>query len=285
MNKTYFSTAVAGACLLAFPAQAEESQDSSISNTVAADEPGQDDKSDGDIHGFFAIGSGAVPAFDGAKKYQLVPLMLADVEWQGLVLEVRGLSARLDLFGPSQFQLGPIVNFRGKRDSADDGKGKVKLLDDVDSAVEVGGFIGYRFGGNEYGQGEVAVDVSVAKDVSDGHEGVIGTAQISYVAYRSQKLFVNLDAQATFADDKYMNAYFGVSSEEAARSGLPSYEAEEGIRDVGAGVTVGYQFSRRWGLIARAGASHYLGDAKDSPIVDEGSKIQAIGGLAVSFRF
>lgn len=239
----------------------------------------------GGVHGFFSIGPGAVPAFDGAKKYQLIPLMIANVGWRGVNLEVRGLGARLDLLGDSRVQIGPVFNVRGDRDSSADGSGRVKLLGDVDSSLEVGGYVGYRFGGNQYGQGEVALDVSLVKDVNDGHDGLIGSAQVSYAAYRSRKVFVNVDAQTSFVDKKYMRAFFGVTPAEAAVSGLPAYRPDGGIRDAGAGVTVGYQFSERWGLIARAGVNHYLGDARDSPIVDEGSKVQAVGGLALSFRF
>lgn len=245
----------------------------------------QDDAPQSGVHGFFAIGPGAVPAFDGAKKYQLIPLMIANVGWKGMNLEVRGLGARLDLLGDSRVQVGPAFTFRGNRNSDKDGSGRVKRLNDVDSSIEVGGYVGYRFGGNQYGQGEVAFDLTVTKDVGNGHDGLLGTAQMSYAAYRSQKFFLNVDAQSTFADKKYMRAFFGVTPEEALRSGLAAYRPDGGMRDVGAGLTAGYQFNQRWGLIARAGANHYLGDAKDSPVVKEGSKVQAVGGLTLSYRF
>lgn len=239
----------------------------------------------GGAHGFFSIGPGAVPAFDGAKKYQLIPLMIANIGWKGVNVEVRGLGVRVDLLGNSRVQIGPVINFRGNRNSSSDGSGRVKLLDDVDSSLEVGGYVGYRIGGNQYGQGELALDLTLAKDVNDGHDGLVGSAEVSYAAYRSQKFFVNVDAQTTFVDKKYMRAFFGVTPAEAARSGLGGYQPDGGIRDVGAGLTMGYQFDKRWGVVARAGANRYLGDAKDGPIVAEGSKIQAVGGLGLSFRF
>ena len=242
------------------------------------------DSPDG-AHGFLAIGPGAIPAFDGAKRYRLIPLMIGNVGWKGVELQVRGLGARVDVLGDSPVQIGPIVNYRVKRNSSSDGSGRVKLLNDIDASLEVGGFIGYRFGGNQYGQGEVSVDLSLAKDVASGHEGLISYAQVSYAAYRSQKLFLNLDAQTSFADHKYMRTFFGVTPAEATRSGLSAYRPDGGIRDAGAGLTAGYQFDQKWGIIARAGVNYFLSDAKNSPVVDEGSKIQAVGGLALSYRF
>lgn len=287
MNKSYFWLAVVVGGLQVTPSRAQEAvaapPPAEVEPTPMQAEPAA--SGDNGMHGFFAIGPGAVPVFDGAKKYQLIPLMIANVGWKGVNLEVRGLGARLDVLGGSRVQAGPILNFRGNRSSSKDGSGRVKLLDDVDSSIEVGGYVGYRIGGSETGQGEVSFDLSLAKDVGDGHDGLIGSAQVSYAAYRSRKLFVSLDAQTNFADTKYMRAFFGVTPAEATRSGLPAYRPDGGIRDVGAGVTAGYQFSERWGMIARAGANTYLGDAKDSPIVDEGSNVQAVGGLTLSFRF
>jgi outer membrane protein len=288
MNSKYLWLAIAAAGFQISPAQAQEVLGAPPTADAEAATPTADQDDDGPnggVHGFFAIGPGAVPAFDGAKKYQLIPLMIANVGYKGVNLEVRGLGARLDLLGDSRVQIGPVFAFRGNRNSSSDGSGRVKLLDDVGSSIEVGGYVGYRLGGNRYGQGEVAFDLTLAKDVNDGHDGLVGSAQVSYAAYRSQKLFVNVDAQTTFVDKKYMRAFFGVTPVEAARSGLATYRPGSGIRDAGAGITAGYQFNEKWGLIARAGANYYLGDAKDSPIVDEGSKVQAVGGLALSFRF
>lgn len=287
MKTQYFSLAVAIAALHSTSAIAQEVLGAPSTTEADASVPSQEGATGqgGGMHGFFALGPGVVPAFDGAKKYQLIPLMIANVAWKGVDLEVRGLGARIDLLGESRVQAGPVFNFRGNRDSAKDGSGRVKLLDDVDSSLELGGYVGYRFGGDRSGAGEVAFDLSLAKDVGGGHEGVVGSAQVSYAAYRSQTFFLNLDAQTTFVDRTYMRALFGVTPAEAARSGLAAYRPDGGIRDAGAGITAGYQFNRRWGLIARAGANQYLGNAKNSPVVEEGSKLQAVGGLALSFRF
>jgi outer membrane protein len=289
MTRNFLGMALVIAGLQITPAHAQEALGAPPTAKAEAAAPTSaqeaNGRPNGGPHGFVAIGPGAVPAFEGAKKYQLIPLAIGNVGWKGVEVQVRGLGARVDLLGDSRVQIGPIVNFRQSRNSSADGSGRVKLLNDIDSSLEVGGFVGYRFGGNQYGQGEVAFDVSLAKDVNDGHDGLVGSAQVSYAAYRSQKFFLNVDAQTSFADKKYMRAFFGVTPIEAARSGLAAYRPDGGIKDAGAGLTAGYQFNEKWGLIARAGANYYLGDAKDSPIVDEGSKLQAVGGLALSFRF
>lgn len=280
MNVYGYAAAIAAVGICAAPAAAQEQ----VPPTAAQERP-VDDDDDGGAHGFFAVGPGAVPKYDGADKYELIPFAIMDVEWKNIEFQLRGLGARANLLADSAWQVGPAVNLRFKRDSSKDGDGRVKFLNDIDTAVEVGGFVGYRFGGDPTGLGEVTVDLTVLKDVKDGHDGTTATARASYGAYRSRKLFVNVDTQANFGDAKYTRAYFGVTPQEALRSGLAAYRPKGGLTDVGAGVTLGYQFSERWGVLARLGADYYVGDAQDSPIVKDGSKVQGIGGLALSYRF
>lgn len=252
---------------------------------AAAQDAAQGPPPESGVSGFVAIGPGAAPKYDGAKTYDLIPFAVMDLNWKNVAFELRGLRARAGVLGDGAWQAGPAVNLRLKRDSAKDGRGRVKLLDDVDTAVEVGGFVGYRFGGDQTGKGRVELDLTVLKDVKDGHDGVTAQVQASYAAYRSRRVFVNFDTQASYGDAKYARAYFGVTPQEAARSGLTAYRPKAGISDIGAGMTFGYQFSERWGLLGRVAADYYLGDAKDSPIVKDGSKLQGLGGLALSYRF
>jgi len=273
-----YGAAIAALGLCATPVLAQEQ--------VAAAAAQQDDvDAEGGVSGFFAIGPGATPKYDGAKGYDIIPFAVMDVNWKNIAFELRGLRARADVLGDSRWQAGPVANLRFKRDSDKDGDGRVKLLDDVGTAIEVGGFVGYRFGGDQTGLGALTVDLTALKDVKDGHEGATAQVQASYGAYRSRRLFVNVDTQASYGDAKYMRAYFGVTPVEALRSGMPAYRPKGGLSDVGAGVTFGYQFSERWGLLGRLAADYYVGDAKDSPIVKDGSKVQGLAGLALSYRF
>jgi MipA family protein len=234
--------------------------------------------------GFIGLGAALTPRYEGADRYQASPFLIATVDWKGIELQLRGLRARVDLFGESPFMLGPAIGTRGNRNRADT-RGPLDGLDAIDRPVEVGGFVGYRFGGNERGQGEIGVDLTVLKDVADAHDGVVATGQISYALLRAGRVFADIDGQVSWADDHFMRTYFGITPDEAARTGLPAARPGSGVRDVGAGLTAGYQFSARWGVLGRIGASRYVGDARDSPIVEDGSRTQVIGGVGLTFRF
>lgn len=240
-----------------------------------------------DLTGFIAVGPGAIPKFEGSDDYQIIPFAIADVQWKGVGLQIRGLGARANiagLLGDDHFQAGPAINFRPKR-GHQDGGALVSRLDDVDAAVEVGGFVGYRFGGDRNGRGAISTDLELVADVNGSHGGWLATGQISYAAVRTKAFFLNADVSATYGSKNYTRTYFGVTAPQSVQSGRVPYTPDAGIRDIGAGLTAGYQFDRHWGVVARAGASVFVGDVKNSPIVAEGSKTQAIMGLALSYRF
>jgi outer membrane scaffolding protein for murein synthesis (MipA/OmpV family) len=89
----------------------------------------------------------------------------------------------------------------------------------------------------------------------------------------------------TWANADYMRTYFGIAPADAVESGLPEYQPGSGFRDFGAGLSAGYYFTPRWGVIGRLGATYLVGDAGDSPITDQGSRWQPLGGLTLSYRF
>ncbi len=83
-----------------------------------------------------------------------------------------------------------------------------------------------------------------------------------------------------------MSTYFGVSEAGSVRSGLATYTAEGGLKDIGVQATMTYQLTDRWGLVGRASYTRLLGDAANSPIVQgEGSADQFRGGVGLSFKF
>jgi outer membrane protein len=89
-----------------------------------------------------------------------------------------------------------------------------------------------------------------------------------------------------FSDAKYQRAYFGVDSDAALASGLPSYRPSGGIHAVAAASGISYQFNPRFGLFGFARYERFVGDAGRSPIVrDLGSRNQLSGGLGLNYTF
>lgn len=228
------------------------------------------------------LGVGVTPDFEGADEFRLVPFGLADLGVGPVRLELRGLRARVDLVADDRLLIGPVANVRLPRENA---PGAVGLLPEIDTAVEVGGSIGYRFSGDAAGAGAVDLEFTILRDVSDAHDGVIATASATFAAVRRRDLFLNLDAGVSWANARFARTYFGVTETEAVMSGLPTYRPGSGLRDVSLSATVGYWFGPRWGVVARAGAGYYVGDPADSPIVDQGRRMQPSAAIGLAYRF
>jgi MipA family protein len=229
-----------------------------------------------------AVGVALVPEFEGAEDLRPLPFVSGDVSLGDLSLQLRGTRARLDILADPRISFGPVV---GPRLSHRDVEGPLGLLSEIGTAIEVGAFVGYRFGGSQSGQGSLQTELSVVQDVSDTHNGLLATASVGFNAVRQANFSLSIDAQTTWADSDYSDTYFGISEAEAVVSGLSQYDLGSGFRDVGAGLTAVYWFNNRFGLLARAGASYLVGEIADSPVVDEGSQWQPTAGIALSYRF
>lgn len=239
-------------------------------------------RDDGAPHGMVALGAGVVPEFDGSGDVRPLPFATADIRWSGVNFQIRGPGVRVDLVSDPRFAFGPVVALRLPRNDAD---GRLGLLPEIDTAIEAGGFVGYRIGGDQFGQGAVQLELSLVHDISNTHDGLLATGSASYAAVQNHDMFVSFDLQTTFANANYSRTYFGIDQAGAATSGLAAYRPGSGFRDVGGGVTAGYWLSERLGVIARAGATYLVGDMADSPVVEEGRRWQPAGGLMLSYRF
>lgn len=264
------------------PAWAQTTLDTTAPSSVA-NSPANEEEDDGRISGLIALGGGVIPAYEGASKYQATPFGLAAVRYRGIEFNLAGPELKIDLGGGGHFLFGPVVGLSNSR-SRSDADGRVKLLDTIGNSASFGGFVGYRFGGNEAGQGRFVVSLQATKD-SKKEKGVTVDAGLSYAAIRTERVFATFDISARFNDKKYTRTFFGVTEAESAASGLEAYRPGGGVSRVSAGVTAGYQLSRHWGVIARAGGGTFTGDAADSPIVKDGAKSFGQALLGISYAF
>jgi outer membrane scaffolding protein for murein synthesis (MipA/OmpV family) len=64
---------------------------------------------------------------------------------------------------------------------------------------------------------------------------------------------------------------------------LKKYTAEAGFKDVKVSVTAGYPITNRWRLGGKVEYKRLVGDAADSPIVDDEN--QFLAGFGLSYHF
>ena len=87
----------------------------------------------------------------------------------------------------------------------------------------------------------------------------------------------------TWADQRYMQTVFGIDATQGARSGRTLYEPGAGVSLARVTTTLNYKVDAHWSLGARLSLGRLLGDAADSPLIEQRS--QSSGALFTSYRF
>ncbi|MBW1895545.1 MAG: MipA/OmpV family protein [Deltaproteobacteria bacterium] len=225
------------------------------------------------------LGIAAVPDYEGSEDYKAVPLLFARADCRsGRYIEFLGNRLKMNVLANDTWHLGPLVRYRGKRDDDVDNDKVAKMLE-VDESVEVGAFLTYKISNCHIG-------IQGAWDVSDGHDGFVARLETGYNVPLKNALKFGITLFTTYANDDYMDSYFSVTTANRGTSGLALYDADGGIKDFGATLTLGYAPWNNWGITGILGYTLLLGDAEDSPLVDaEGSNGQFLGGVMATYRF
>jgi len=227
------------------------------------------------------VGAGiaVVPDYEGSDDYEAAPLLHFRMAWaNGRYLDFTGNRVKFNVMKTGDLSLGPELRVRAKRDD-DVEEDAVAEMEEVDRAVELGGFVSYNLGSN------FEVGAKLLQDVADGHDGYLLGLNVGYKIYR-EKMVVVLTASTTYASNDYMNTYFSVNGNNVGNSSLDYYDADEGFKDVGLTCAIVYQFNERWGATGILGYTRLIGDAADSPVVDDvGDANQLLGGIMGTYRF
>ena len=147
-------------------------------------------------------------------------------------------------------------------------------LDDVDSSIEAGGFVSFR-------KKPLRFRMEVRQDVNSGHEGALVDLSVgTTLPFETPLVFASIGT--TWASDDYMDSFFTIDAKQSANSGLKKYSAESGFKDVKLALTTGYSITNRWRIGGLVEYKRLVGDAADSPIVDD--KNQFLAGFSLSYH-
>ncbi|MEA2092948.1 MAG: MipA/OmpV family protein [Pseudomonadota bacterium] len=242
--------------------------------------------------GFVGLGVAVSPDYEGGNDYEAVPAPFGRYNWaSGRSVSLGGTggsekAARLaaNIISTEQstvWKFGPLLQYRLKRDDNVDNK-KVSRMKEVDAETELGAFLGFK-------SGALMAAVGYVTDVSSESDGSLWYLKGGYDLPVNQKFSMNVGVHLTYADDDYMDTYFGVSRKDSARSGLPQYTASSGFKDTGLALTGTYQFNQKWGMLGNVSWTRMLNDAEDSPLVDgsrgQGDKNVYAAVVAVTYAF
>lgn len=229
-------------------------------------------------------GLGVAPDYEGSDSYEPVPL------WNLSVGNLYHPKTYVQLFGPrlrsnfipdDHWRLGVAGQFIRKRDDVHNDR--VDDLQSVDASVMLGVVGGYDFLAAP--DQDLILEVEARQDVANDN-GFLATIRGSYGGRLTESWRMVVFVGSTWANDDYMSSYFGIDAADAAASGLDQFNADEGFKDVNFGGALNYQFLEHWSAAVVGTYARLLGDAEDSPVVDDvGDANQFFGGAVISYRF
>ncbi len=254
-------------------------------NAIAQDIPAPTPSGIDNMVGLVAV---AVPDYEGSDDYTGGVGPILRLKFSGeRYLQVLGNKAYLNIFYKSKtWEFGPMAVYRGGRDSGDIDDSVVKLMSDVDDSIELGAFVSYRKDFNADPRHRMNITLGVTQDVSDGHDGLVASLSGVYWTPVSRMFDIGLRGGVQYASDNYMSSFFSVNSSNEGTSGLSTFSAGAGIKDVSLAVMAAAHFSRRWHVGGGIFYKKLVGDASDSPVVDvRGDDNQFIAGVSILYSW
>lgn len=249
-----------------------------------------------ELQGHIGVALGVSPEYQGDDEVSLVGVPIIDIR-QDDFLFIRGASVNPNdgygsigwnalNFGYAErgerkfgLSIGPMIRFSAGRD--EDDNSALNGLGDIDNSAGGGVFIEAR-------AGNWSADISSAsQDAGEEDDGLLVSLRSSYTAQINERFSITPIIFASWGDDDYMQGFFGVNSAQATRSGLPQFNAESGIKDVGIQISSNYSVSENFLINGQIGYQRLLDDAAESPIVDssDGSRNQLRLLFGAAYKF
>lgn len=233
------------------------------------------------------IGIGVVSEYPGSDNYEAFPNAAFEIDTPIGTLKNNQIGAQLDIVKNDNLDTGPILraNF-GRDDDIDDDV--VRLLDEVDTGVELGWFInsGVKLSSLGIPSDVILIGrLEAATDVGDGHDGTLVNASLGLVFQLTDKFRLVPSIGLNYGDDSYTEAFYNVSSEGAAASGLDEFSASGGVEFTQLALFGVHTIDDRWSVSGTVAFNKLQGDAADSPITLRGTEDQWFTGFIVNYAY
>jgi outer membrane scaffolding protein for murein synthesis (MipA/OmpV family) len=230
------------------------------------------------------LGAGAAirPTYEGSDQYIASPAPLVNVVWRDAVaLGVDGLSA---YWRYQNLRVGGGLGYGTGRTQSSGafqaGDSRLTGMGDIPAALALKAFVDYRLGPESL---PVTLRVAVTKFTANGNDGTLLNFGAALPYKLTPSTTIRAVVSADWADQDYVQTFFGVTPIQSINSGYAQYSPGAGIKDVNFGLGLTQQLTSHWALLVNASVERLTGDAAGSPIVF--SKTQAVVMSAISYHF
>jgi MipA family protein len=235
---------------------------------------------------YVGFGLGVTTEYLGADEYYFGGLPLARYQFGDSFryASLVGTFVDLNLINHPIFRFGPTAQLRLGRSNVSDRA--VRRLPSISKTVEAGVFGGLEFVDPGDPRKRIKLDLRIQQDLAGEHDGWIASGGVQGWYPIEGLAEVGLALGTTYGSRDYMATFFDVRRQDSAQSGLAPFSADAGFRDVRVTLGALVPVTEHWLVGAGLMFMRLVGDAADSPIVDDrGTPNQLSGGLGVAYAW
>jgi len=270
-----------------------------FSSAACAQMPATNPMPDGSRDMYVGLGVVSAPRYEGGRDRETSALPVLQVQWSN-GLFVSGMRAGLHLSRVPGLEWGPLLELQPRRDvdgagGAVDGIGEMRIglvalplaatngnrlagMPVIERRLLGGAFLNYYLTPDWRVTGSLLYGAGNARD---GMKFDIGVQRLALEVGPHHRLA--FDAALGFASRRYNMAFFGVSESDSFNSGNAVFEAGGGLKDLRLGARWNWAWSPAWMLTTSAQATHLLGSARSSPLVERPTNLTV--STAIAYRF
>lgn len=204
------------------------------------------------------MGAAGLPAYEGSNEQRISPAPTIDVRYKDLAYLSIGEGIGVNILRGTNYRVGIGLTYdMGRQHNA---ATRLAGTGNIDPAPVFKAFAQYAF---------VPVVLSIdVKQALTSYQGLTANIGVYMPVVANQKVQIFVGPEITFADSRYMQAYFGINPGNTdAQSHFHNYSAHGGLKDAKFGVAGLYHFTDHWFIDADVGVERLLGSAPGSPIV------------------
>lgn len=210
------------------------------------------------------VGVDVGPDYPGSDDAEAGPWLI----WRNAGFGQPGSAAR------EGFAISPSFGTVGEREASDNDD--LAGMEDIDRAYELGVQV-------SYGAGPVTAFGSVRRGF-DGHEGLTGEVGAKYRTDLSDRVTLWSGLSLGYGNGDYNDTYFGVNAAEAA-PGRPAYDIGGGFNKAAISFEARYALTDNVAVLGEVEYGKLIGDAADSPVVQDEYQPSLKLGIVRKFSF
>ena len=229
-----------------------------------------------------SLNTGVAPRYQGGDQYAVtvMPGFRADFGNGFFFDPLRGGAGYMQRFSNGMFASAAVSYDPGRSDGnrygrpgSDYLKGMVDIKGIVLGNLTVGGKI-IR---------DITASATLEVPLTNLDRGWSGRIDVNVpvVSWGANKISVT--PSLYFGSRKYMQTYFGVTPQQAVNSGFAPYIADGGMQATSLTVSWKHSMSRNWAVQSAVGMTRLLGNAANSPIVENKQSYFAGAGVVYTF--